>query len=171
MEALRERLAELKSDLHNTTDTEDRDRLLRAIEIATYESTHPPEPAPDVRALVLGTRWPRPELHRRIEARLVERLDNGLVEETEQLLNRGVSPERLRLLGLEYRFTTDFVEGIIRNRNDLKQKLLPAIKNFAKRQETWFRRMEKQGTRINWIDGKHLDRLPEAAIALLEAKA
>ena len=151
-ETLTARLRSLKPALHNITDTDDRGRLIRAIEIAVYAETHEPPPAPPVHALVLGLRWPRPELHERIGRRLKARLDHGMVEEVEALLDAGVSPGRLRLLGLEYRFLTDYVEGRIKNRNDLCQKLRAAIVAFAKRQETWFRRMERKGTAIAWID-------------------
>lgn len=146
------RLRALKPDLHNITDTADRERTIRAIEIAEHTRRHLPSPAPDVRPLIFGTRWPREELHRRIDKRLRERLDAGLIEEVERLLDAGVSPDRLCSLGLEYRFVTDFLEGRIKNRNDLRQKLRVAINNFAKRQETWFRRMERNGMPIRWID-------------------
>ncbi len=124
---------------------------MRAIEIAEYSSGHEPEPSPDLRPLILGTRWERAALHGRIAARLKERLNAGLIEEVEGLLAAGVDVEKLRSLGLEYRFVTDYLEGAIKNRNDLFQKLNVAIRNFAKRQETWFRRMERNGTEIQWI--------------------
>lgn len=146
------RLADLKGDLHNTTDTEDTERLHRAIEIEEFKRTHPPEKSPKITPLLLGLKLPRPALHKNIETRLKERLGQGLVEEVEELLARGIAEDRLMSLGLEYRFVTEFVQGIIKNRNDLFQKLAPAIKNFAKRQETWFRRMEKRGTTIQWLD-------------------
>lgn len=155
-EALVERLLSLKGKIHNQTDTEDRDRLVRAIEIAEFERTHTPEAAPDMRALILGAKWSRPDLHRRIETRLRARMKQGLVEEVEGLLAQGVSEGRLRLLGMEYRFVSDLLAGDIRNKNDLIQKLSSAIKNFAKRQETWFRRMERHGTVIHWIEGGDL---------------
>ena len=160
-EALRARLRSAKGSIHNTTDIVDRARTTRAIEIAEYTRAHPPEPAPAFRALVLGTRWDRPVLRDRIARRLRERLDVGLVEEVRGLLDRGVSPGRLHALGLEYRFVTDFLDGTIKSRNDLVQKLAATIAEFAKRQETWFRRMERQGTEIHWIDradfGKAMD--------------
>ena len=151
------RLRALKPDLHNITDTVDRERTIRAIQIAEYTRRHPPPPAPDIRPLILGTRWPREELHRRIDARLRARLDTGLIEEVQGLLDAGVSPERLRNLGLEYRYVTDFLEGCIKNRNDLRQKLAAAIANFAKRQLTWFRRMERNGAIIHWVDRANSD--------------
>ena len=130
----------------------DRDRLIRAIEIEHYTQAHPPEATPELNALVLGLQYPRPELHERIKTRLRARFDEGMIAEVEGLLAQGVSAERLHMLGLEYRFISGFLRGAIKNENDLFQKLLPAIKNFAKRQETWFRRMEKQGSTIHWLD-------------------
>jgi tRNA dimethylallyltransferase len=125
---------------------------VRAIEIAAANDEHAP-PAPRLLApLVFGTRWPRPALHDRIGRRLRQRLDAGMIEEVESLIARGVAPKTLRALGLEYRYVTEYLEGTIRNRNDLYQKLRAAIVNFAKRQETWFRRMERRGTIIHWID-------------------
>jgi tRNA dimethylallyltransferase len=156
-EALIERLRGLKPALHNTTDTEDRGRIIRAIEIAIHAQNHEPTPTPALRPMILGVRWPRPELHDRIGRRLKARLDNGLVEEVEALLKAGVSQERLRLLGLEYRFLTEFLEGRIKNRNDLYQKLRAAIVAFAKRQETWFRRMDRKGSAITWVERGDLD--------------
>lgn len=150
------RLSKLKGELHNTTDTLATGRLIRAIEIEEFSRTHPPEPTPEIRPLIIGIQLPRKTLHQRITLRLKERMDNGMIEEVERLLTNGVRPERLVALGLEYRYVTEFLTGGIKNENDLFQKLLPAIKNFAKRQETWFRKMEKVGVRINWIDNPNL---------------
>ncbi len=161
-EQLARRLVASRPGQHNTTDLRDRDRLMRAIEIAEYVPAQPPPPAPDIRPVVLGARWPREVLHRRIEQRLRERLEAGMIEEVEGLLAKGVPAERLRLLGLEYRYVVDYLDGTIHNRNDLRQKLGNAIRAFAKRQETWFRRMERQGTRIHWVDRA------DAARALVE---
>lgn len=151
-ETLVELLRSQKGKLHNVTETRDRERLVRAIEIAEYAKTHEPEPAPRIDPLILGTRWDRAELHERIMRRLRERLDEGMIEEVRGLLDSGVSTDTLRFLGLEYRFVTDFLEGAIKNENDLFQKLNGGIRNFAKRQETWFRRMERHGAQIHWIN-------------------
>jgi len=147
-----DRLRAVKPDLHNTTDLMDRERLVRAIEIAEYSRNHAPEPAPRVQALVLGTRWDRRVLRERIAGRLKTRLAAGLIEEVQALHERGIPWERLDLLGLEYRFVAQYLQGEIKNRNDLFQKLCAAIVQFAKRQDTWFRRMERNGTVIHWID-------------------
>ena len=150
-EGLVARLQAVKPDLHNLTDSIDRERTIRAIEIAEYSAEHPPPPAPDVQAQVLGVQWDRAVLRERIAARLKARMAEGLIEEVEQLHASGVSWERLELLGLEYRFISQLLQGSINNENDCYQKLLAAINQFAKRQETWFRRMEKRGTKIHWV--------------------
>ena len=149
---LRARLRCVKPDLHNTTDLDDRARMIRAIEIAVHSRDATPVPMPDIHPLILGTRWDREELHLRIATRLRERLDSGLLDEVGHLRAIGVASERLHALGLEYRYVNDFLEGHIHSRNDLQQKLAAAIAQFAKRQETWFRRMERRGHTIHWID-------------------
>lgn len=161
--ALEARLRRARPDLHNTTDLTDRARTIRAIEIAEYSASHSPEPAPDVRPFILGIRLEKEELKRRIRARLESRLDEGLVEEVEQLLQRGVSAEKLDFLGLEFRYVLRFLQGEINNRNDLVQKLTAAIVQFARKQAKWFRRMERNGAIIHWLDGPD----EEAAIALV----
>jgi len=151
LEQLGERLKKYRAT-HNTTDLEDRERLTRAIEIADYTARHEPEPAPEIDALVLGVRWDRAVLRRRIRDRLTARLRGGLVEEVEHLHSSGVSWKKLSFLGLEYRFVSEYLRGMIRSDNDLKQKLNSAICAFAKKQETWFRRMQRRGVLIHWID-------------------
>lgn len=160
------RLHMLKADLHNTTDTDDRQRLIRAIEIESFKQHHPAEPSPEMRPLILGIEWPRPVLHDRIEARLRDRLSNGMIEEVQGLLDSGIDPERLSMLGLEYRFVTEFLQGSIKNRNDLLQKLLSAIKNFAKRQGTFSRRIERSHP-IHWLPEPML----ESAMAVIRGHA
>ncbi len=151
-EALVARLRALKDRLHNVTDLRDRDRLVRAIEIAAFSKGRAAEQTPALRPLILGTKWPRAELRARIRERLKDRLENGMIEEVEGLVAQGVSWEKLHFLGLEYRYIAAFLEGKIRNRNDLLQKLCGAISRFAKRQESWFRRMERDGMVIRWVD-------------------
>lgn len=153
-EALQQRLLALRPQQHNSTDLDDRARLIRAIEIAEGElaaaATLPPPP--DIRPLIFGVRWPREVLRQRITRRLRERLEQGLIEEVEALQRGGVPFETLEFYGLEYRFVAQYLKGELR-RNDMVQKLNSAIHQFAKRQETWFRRMERQGTAIHWVDG------------------
>jgi tRNA dimethylallyltransferase len=147
-------LCGLRPGLHNTTDLTDRERLVRAIEIAEGEAAAGADlpPLPSLRPLVFGIRWERQTLWRRITARLKERIEQGLIGEVASLHNKGVPWETLEFYGLEYRFVAQHLQGKL-NRNDMFQKLNSAIHDFAKRQETWFRRMERQGTEIRWVDG------------------
>jgi len=155
LDALRERLQVLRSDQHNTTDLNDRSRLIRAIEIAEGEQQADARPLtlPALTPQVFGLKWPREVLRQRITKRLRERLEHGLVEEVENLHAAGVSWETLDYYGLEYRFVAQYLQGQL-NRNDLFQKLNSAIHKFAKRQETWFRRMERQEVAIHWLNGE-----------------
>jgi len=143
----------LKPGQHNTTDLLQRERTVRAIEIAKAEQAHTaPELFPPINHCVVGIRWERSELRRRITERLNSRLQNGMVEEIERLHAQGVSWERLLYYGLEYRYGSLYLQGEL-NYNDMVQKLNSAIHDFAKRQETWFRRLEKRGVVINWFAG------------------
>jgi tRNA dimethylallyltransferase len=153
LNALRLRLCALRPEQHNRTDLVDRDRLIRAIEVAEAERTGGDRPdSPSIRSLVFGIRWPRDLLRQRIRLRLRQRLEQGMIEEVETLLAQGVSHAALDYYGLEYRFVSNYLQGDL-NRNDMEQKLYSAICQFAKRQETWFRRMERQGTPIIWLPG------------------
>lgn len=148
---LQQRLKVSSPQVHNTTDLLDQLRLIRAIEIAEAE----PRPAlqlPALNPLVLGISWDRTLLRQRITQRLRERLKEGLVDEVVRLRTEGIPDETLDGYGLEYRFVTRHLRGEL-SYNDMSQKLVSAIHDFAKRQETWFRRMERQGVTITWIDG------------------
>lgn len=151
--ALEARLRCAKSSLHNTTDLTDRARTIRAIEIAEYVAQHAPDSAPDIRPLILGIRVEKEILHRQIRERLVTRIDGGLVEEIEGVLASGVPREKLDFLGLEFRYVLNYLEGDIKNKNDLIQKLTSAIIEFTRKQSKWFRRMERRGATIHWIHG------------------
>jgi len=154
LDQLRERLLALNPALHNTTDLIIRERLVRAIEIAVHETERGGGDAvrlPELRPIVFGIKIERQVVRQRITERLQDRLQGGLVEEVERLLTAGVSPARLDYYGLEYRFVSRYLCGEM-NRNDMFQKLNAAIHDFAKKQETWFRRMEKHGLEIIWLD-------------------
>lgn len=155
LEELQTRLLEINPQLHNSTDLLQRDRLVRAMEIALHENEggsvdkiHLPE----LRPLVFGIRMERELLRKRITQRLKARLQGGMIEEVASLLAEGVPPERLDYYGLEYRYVSRYLKGEL-NRNDMFQKLNAAIHDFAKKQETWFRKMEKHGLEIIWLDG------------------
>ena len=155
-------LRELRPEQHNRTDLSDRKRTIRAIEIARYEKIHPPsaDDWPDIRPFVLGIRWERGELRRRITNRLLQRLEAGMVDEVQRLHESGIPWERLEYYGLEYRFVGRYLRGEM-TRDEMFQRLNASIHDFAKRQETWFRRMERHGTLIHWVNG-HDDPLAQA---------
>lgn len=137
--------------LHNHTDTESRERMLRAIEIQEYQKTHPFEKRTDFSSVVFGIAYPRQTIMQRIRQRLEQRLREGMVDEVRTLLDNGVPPEQLLRYGLEYRYVTLFLQKQL-SYDDMVEKLNIAIRQFAKRQMTWFRRMERNGTEIRWID-------------------
>ena len=157
VDLLQEKLLQLKPDVHNTTDLLDRERLERAIEIAVHSETATPEPAPAKAPLVLGLEWNRKTLRQRIAHRLQSRMEAGLIEEVEDLLSAGCPWQRLEQLGLEYRYVARYLRGKINSKNDLRQKLSGEICRFARKQDTWFRRMEKKGTVIHWVPEGQLD--------------
>lgn len=138
--------------LHNHTDTETRERCLRALEILFFERGNPAPEREIPSPVLLGIRFESEELRRRIRIRLEERLRQGMVEEVRNLLARGVEKEQLLYYGLEYKFLTRYVSGEI-SYGEMAEGLYHAICQFAKRQRTWFRKMEKEGYRISWIDG------------------
>lgn len=152
-EELTARLAAL-GPLHNHTDTETRDRLVRALEIQEFALAHPDActQAPDLEHRIYGLLLPREEVIARIESRLRRRMDEGMTSEVQHLLDQGIAPERLIRYGLEYRHVTRFLLGQC-TREELFRDLFTDIRRFAKRQMTWFRRMERNGVPIRWIDG------------------
>jgi tRNA dimethylallyltransferase len=151
---LAEILCRLKPDQHNNTDLLERERTVRAIEIARGEAgASVCEPLPQFSTTVIGIHWDREVLRQRITSRLRSRLENGMVEEVERLHASGIEWDRLNYYGLEYRYVGSYLRGDI-NRNDMFQKLNSAIHDFAKRQMNWFRRMERHGIAIKWIQGE-----------------
>ncbi len=138
------------------TDISSTRRIIRGIEIARYlksnsikereYSTNPLLP------LIIGVTFPRDELIKRIDSRLSERLNNGMIEEVKMLLENGVAAERLIKLGLEYRYCTMYLKNEI-TYHDMEEKLKTEIHKFSKRQMTWLRGMERRGLHINWING------------------
>ena len=171
---LQDMLVALKPDIHNKTDLEQPDRLVRAIEIARYRQEHPESAAvhlhnvPPIKPKIYGISFERSILRERIRRRLIARIDAGMIEETEQIHAQGYSWERLESLGLEYRFTAQYLQGKIESKEAYIEQLYRAIGQFAKRQETWFRRMERNGIEIEWIDGNEAAQLTAAAITELE---
>lgn len=141
------------SNMHNRSDVDTVQRAIRAIEIETYNLQHPtPErEMPGISSLVIGVDVDRETRRRRISDRLEARLHEGMIDEVKGLLAEGVSAESLMYYGLEYKFVTEYVTGKTIY-NDMLSRLEIAIHQFAKRQMTWFRGMERRGIHINWID-------------------
>lgn len=145
-------LAGYKS-LHNNTDTDSKKRAIRAIEIEEYYLTCPVEERsfPQVNALVVGVSVDREVRRERISRRLRERLKEGMVDEVRSLLDSGITPDQLIYYGLEYKYITLYLTGAMKY-DEMVHGLEIAIHQFAKRQMTWFRGMEKRGVDIKWID-------------------
>ena len=158
LEELTALLATYKS-LHNTTDVDTAQRAIRAIEIEEYYRQTPLDrrPFPKIESLTLGVDVSREVRRERISQRLRKRLDEGMCGEVERLLAEGIKPEDLIYYGLEYKYVTLYVTGQI-TFDEMAQQLEIAIHQFAKRQMTWFRGMERRGTPIFWIKlGEDLD--------------
>ena len=150
---LEQMLASMKK-LHNHTDTDTRKRLVRAIEIEHHYANTPAKDFeyPDLKNIIFGVKFPRLQQRERITQRLRQRLTEGMIDEVKGILDNGVSPESLIYYGLEYKWITMHVLGKI-SYNEMFNGLNTAIHQFAKRQMTWFRRMERNGLTIHWIDG------------------
>ncbi|MCQ2272055.1 MAG: tRNA (adenosine(37)-N6)-dimethylallyltransferase MiaA [Bacteroidales bacterium] len=151
-EQLTEMLASFKT-LHNHTDTCERPRLLRAIEIEIYYGQHPElmECCKPLNSIVFGLCGERNLIRTRITRRLKSRLEEGMIEEVDALIKSGVNPNQLVRYGLEYKFLTLYLQGEI-DYATMYKKLNTAIHQFSKRQMTWFRKMERDGFDIHWID-------------------
>ena len=157
LDELTEMLVRLKSqngsNMHNTTDVDSCQRAIRAIEIETYNLQHPmpKRELPPVDSIIIGIDIDRELRREKITRRLKARLENGMVEEVKALLDEGIPAEDLIYYGLEYKFLTEYLTGQL-TYDEMFQRLEIAIHQFAKRQMTWFRGMERRGFKINWIN-------------------
>jgi len=169
MKELAKRLIELNPAVHNTTDLLDRKRLVRAIEIMEFTRAHNNHEShfPSIVALAIGIRWERSELRQRITDRLNARLKAGMIEEVEKLHRSGIGWEKLDFFGLEYRYVGLYLRGMM-SYGEMFQMLNTRIHQFAKKQETWFRRMEKKGTTIHWINGDDYGKAREIISGLMK---
>lgn len=154
LKELAERLATYKS-LHNTTEIDTPKRAIRAIEIEEYYRLHPYEEKhfPKINSLIVGVDVSRETRRERITRRLHERLQNGMIEEVRKILESGVKAEDLIYYGLEYKYLTLYLTGKL-NYEDMVSRLNVAIHQFAKRQMTWFRKMEREGFCIHWLNAE-----------------
>ena len=157
LEELTQMLTELKarngSNMHNTTDVDSCQRAIRAIEIETYNLEHPTpcRELPPVDSVIIGISIDRELRREKITRRLKARLEEGMVDEVQALLDEGIAPDDLIYYGLEYKFVTEYLTGQC-SYDEMFQRLEIAIHQFAKRQMTWFRGMERRGLHVNWID-------------------
>ena len=145
-------LSEYKK-LHNTSDTDNKKRAIRAIEIAKYQEEHKTttQSYDPIDSLIIGVSIDRENRRNKISSRLKARIDEGMIDEVKNIISLGVAPDDLIYYGLEYKFVTLHVTGQI-SYQEMYNKLEIAIHQFAKRQMTWFRGMERRGLKINWID-------------------
>ena len=150
---LKELKAKTGSNMHNRTDVDTAQRAIRAIEIESYNLEHPmPErELPPVDSLIIGVSIDRDARREKISRRLKQRLDEGMVDEIKGLLDRGIPAANLIYYGLEYKFITEYVIGKT-SYDEMYRGLEIAIHQFAKRQMTWFRGMERRGFTIHWVD-------------------
>ena len=154
VEELREILMTFKK-LHNVSDLDSKKRLIRAIEIehSSRIGIKSSSDFPEVKALLVGIMFDRDARRKRISERLKQRLSTGMIEEVKQLIDQGIDTETLIYYGLEYKFITYYLTGRL-SYESMVNELEIAIHQFAKRQMTWFRGMERKGIQIHWIDGE-----------------
>jgi len=157
LQELQSMLLKLKMDIHNKTDLENRERLVRAIEIEKYKKQNPNlleklrEERPLIKPKIIGINFKKEELARRIYKRLISRIEEGMIEEVKALHDeKMIEWEYLESLGLEYRFTSMYLQGKIKTKEEFIETTFRHICKFAKRQKTWFRKMERQGVKIEW---------------------
>lgn len=156
-EDLKSLLLKVSPKLHNTTDLSNRDRMIKAIIVKSAAE----EPAViKIDSLVIGIKYERNEIKKRITERLKKRLKEGMIEEAKELIKSGLTYEKLEFFGLEYKYLSLYLKGEL-NYNDMFQKLNSAIHNFAKRQMTWYRKMEREGIEIFWLEGADVEKATE----------
>jgi len=153
LDELTEILKHYKS-INNTSDTENKKRAVRAIEIEEFCLAHPETDLsfPPINSLIVGVKFDRDSRRRRITERLKQRLDNGMIDEVKKLIDNGLKPDDLTYYGLEYKYLTLYITGKL-TYDEMFSGLNTAIHQFAKRQMTWFRKMERDGFEIKWLDG------------------
>jgi tRNA dimethylallyltransferase len=161
LEELQNRLISQNPGLHVKKDLLSKSRMIKAILIE--EASDGLKDFPTINSLVLGINMTREEIRKRITERLKKRLDEGMIDEVKQLIKSGISHERLESFGLEYKFISLYLKNQLTH-EEMFQKLNTAIHQFSKRQMTWFRKMEREGVKIEWLNGPDLD----SACAVIE---
>ncbi len=155
------RLIKLQPKQHNTTDLVTKERVIKALLIVEEKEQHSIEHKKEINSLVVGVGLPREVVRKRITKRLKERLKGGMIEEVERLILEGVTFARLEQLGLEYKYVAKYLQNEL-TYELMFERLNTAIHQFAKRQMTWYRKMEREGIVINWIEGadyEHAEKL------------
>ncbi|MHB1687649.1 MAG: tRNA (adenosine(37)-N6)-dimethylallyltransferase MiaA [Ignavibacteriaceae bacterium] len=159
---LKNLLLKFKPQLHNKTDSVDKARIIKAILVAKAKENILDK---KIISIVIGIKLERAEIKKRITERLEKRLNKGMIDEVKKLVDGGITFEKLNYFGLEYKFIGMHLKGEL-SYDEMFQKLNSAIHGFAKRQMTWFRKMEKEGIKINWIEGNDFEKAKE--IILME---
>lgn len=150
------RLIKLQPKQHNTTDLVTKERVIKALMIVEQKEQRSIENKKEINSLVIGVGLPREVIRKRITERLKERLNGGMIEEVERLLFEGVTFARLEQLGLEYKYVAKYLQNEL-SYDIMFERLNTAIHQFAKRQMTWYRKMEREGIIINWIEGANYE--------------
>ncbi len=160
LDELQNILKGLNSKLHNSTDLNDKQRTIQAILVAKANSNKTMDFKKEINSLTLGINLPREEIKQKITNRLKLRLENGMIEEVKELLASGITSQKLDYFGLEYRYISKYLLNEM-TYEEMFNKLNISIHQFAKRQMTWFRKMEREGIKIFWLDGLNFEQAQE----------
>lgn len=174
LEVLCERLLKEQPDLHVKADLKEKERVIKAIEIIEAKkrgNDTTSDYRPDINPFIIGTTLNREQLWQNISKRLKERLDEGMLDEVRSIHDDGISWERLEKLGLEYRYCSLFLQGKIATKDELFEQLFIAIRQFSKRQQTWFRMMEKKGVKIHWLEPASKEERINQALQLISKES
>ena len=154
--SLEKRLLQINKSLYEKTDRSSKNLIVRALEVAMSGQSITSEHHQNLNPLVLCTRWERTKLRQRIDARLEARLKEGMIDEVRKLLHSGIPKERFALFGMEYKHIALFIDGKV-DYETMVSRLRQNIHQLAKRQETWFRGMERRGIEVNWVEEARLE--------------
>ena len=174
LEVLCEWLLKEQPDLHVKADLQEKERVIKAIEIIEAKkrgNDTTSDYRPDINPFIIGTTLNREQLWQNISIRLKERLDEGMLDEVSSIHEDGISWERLEKLGLEYRYCSLFLQGKIATKDELFEQLFIAIRQFSKRQQTWFRMMEKKGVKIHWLEPASKEERINQALQLISKES
>ena len=174
LEVLCERLLKEQPDLHVKADLQEKERVIKAIEIIEAKkrgNDTTSDYRPKINPFIIGTTIDREQLWQNISIRLKERLEEGMIDEVRSIHEDGISWERLEKLGLEYRYCSVFLQAKIASKDELFEQLFIAIRQFSKRQQTWFRMMEKKGVEIHWLEPASKDERINQALQLISKES